>query len=266
MTHDSLAGQFRFAGALITTSFRAALALRGSFWLQLGFMFLNNLCFFVFWWVLFARVGQVRGWSVHEVELLVGVSAASFGLAQVVAGGARHISRWVDEGELDPLLVQPKPTWLYAVGSRSNPSGMGDILSGALLMHWSGHVTASAVPLALLCVVCGALVFLGCALAFYSLAFWLAHTESLSRQVLDFTVLFSTYPETLFSGFLRFVLFTALPAGFVGYLPVRVLIGAQLTDLALLASGAAAFLGLGIWVFGRGLRRYASGSRFGVWG
>jgi predicted Fe-S protein YdhL (DUF1289 family) len=40
-------------------------------------------------------------------------------------------------------------------------------------------------PLALLCIVSGACVCLGCALTFYSLAFWLKHTETLSRQLLD---------------------------------------------------------------------------------
>jgi ABC-2 type transport system permease protein len=80
-------------------------------------------------------------------------------------------------------------------------------------------------------------------------------------------IIFSTYPECLFSGMLRWLLFSALPAGFVSYLPVRVLSDhGSPWDVLLLAAGAAGFLGLGIWVFGRGLARYASGSRFGVWG
>ncbi len=55
-----------------------------------------------------------------------------------------------------------------------------------------------------------------------------------------------------------------LPAGFVAYLPVRVIRDASLADTALLCGGAAGFLTLAISIFRRGLRRYSSGSRFGV--
>lgn len=65
---------------------------------------------------------------------------------------------------------------------------------------------------------------------------------------------------------LRFLLFSALPAGFICYVPARVLREDSLHELPLLVGVAAGFVALGIWVFQRGLRRYASGSRFGVWG
>jgi ABC-2 type transport system permease protein len=77
---------------------------------------------------------------------------------------------------------------------------------------------------------------------------------------------FSTYPEPLFGGALRLLLFTLLPAGLVGFLPLRVVRDATFVDAALLAMGAAAYLAFGAWFFARGLARYASGSRFGVFG
>ena len=42
--------------------------------------------------------------------------------------------------------------------------------------------------------------------------------------------------------------------------------GATLFDVAALTAGAVGYLALGAYVFGRGLRRYTSGSRFGVFG
>lgn len=256
----------QFLRALVATNLKAAAALRGNFVLQAGFMAINNLTFFVFWWVLFQRVDSLRGWAIADVELLYGFCTSAFGIMVVLAGGVRHISRWVDEGELDPLLVQPKATWLYAVGSRSQPSGVGDIATGMFFLCVSGRVHVSTAPLALLCVLCGAAVFLGSALAFFSLAFWLPRTETFSRQLLDFMVMFSLYPEVLFGGALRFALFTVLPAGFVTYVPVHVLRDAAWIELPVLLLAAAGALALGINVFERGLRRYASGSRFGVWG
>jgi ABC-2 type transport system permease protein len=248
------------------TNLKAAAALRGKFWLQVTFMMINNVTWFVFWWVLFKRIGSLRSWQVDDVVLLYGLCAAAFGLMQGFTGGVRHISRWIDEGELDPLLVQPKSTWLYAVCSRSQPTGFGDVISGSAFILGSGHVHAHNLLLAVLCTLCGACVFLGVALTLYSLAFWFRRSEAISRQSLDFLVMFGMYPEALFQGPLLWCLFTLLPAGFVSYVPVHILRDGRLEELPLLIAAAVGFMVLGIATFERGLRRYASGSRFGVWG
>jgi ABC-2 type transport system permease protein len=79
-------------------------------------------------------------------------------------------------------------------------------------------------------------------------------------------ITFSLYPEPLFGGALRLVLFTLLPAGFVGYLPARIVRAPSMANVALLAFGTAAYLVFAVQVFERGLRRYASGSRFSTFG
>jgi len=259
-------GLGRFSSALLLTNLKSALALRGSFFLQVTFMALNNLTYFVFWWVLFTRVPTLRGYGLREVYAMFGVSAAGFGLVYAVVGGVRHLGRFIDEGELDPLLVQPKPTLLYAVGSRSQPSGWGDFLSGLVFLGLSGYVRPGNLPLVLLALVCSAATFLGAGIAFFSLAFWLRKTDMLSRQLWELLIAFSLYPEPLFGGALRFLLFTALPVGFISYLPVRVLRYHSPLDVLAMVLGAAAVLVIGAWLFGRGLRRYSSGSRFGVFG
>jgi len=263
---DRVSAYWQFLRALGGTNLKTALAQRGHFAFQALFMLINNLTFFVFWWALFRNVETIRGWVIGDVQLLYGLSAASYGVMVVLAGGVRQISRWIDHGELDPLLVQPKATWLYAVASRSQPSGIGDIVSGVFFLAMSGRVYVGNSWLAVFSVLCGACVFLGGALAFYSLAFWLSRTETLSRQLTDFLILFTFYPDSLFSGPLRVVLFTVLPAGFITYLPVRLIRDERLILLPVLLLAAAGFLSLGVAVFQRGTRRYASGSRFGLWG
>jgi len=101
---------------------------------------------------------------------------------------------------------------------------------------------------------------------FQSLAFWLGDVEQLSRQLWEFTLAFALYPRPLFAGGISFLLYTLLPAGFVGFLPVEVV--RQPSALLCLAAFGAA---LGWWllastVFSLGLRRYESGNRFGARG
>jgi ABC-2 type transport system permease protein len=262
----SSGGTRAFARALFVTNLKAALALRSAFVIQALFMVMNNVVFFVFWWILLRRVPHLRGWHLADIEVLFGITATSFGLVVTITGGVRHLGQAIDEGELDTLLTQPKPTLLYALGVRSRASGFGDILSGLGFLAISGHLTLANAPLVALAILAAAGTFLGSGIIFFSLPFWLSRTETVSRQLWELLVTFALYPEPLFGGALRLMLFTVLPAGFIGYLPVHVVRQPSVTGVALLVAGSAAYLALARWVFACGLRRYASGSRFVTFG
>jgi ABC-2 type transport system permease protein len=253
---------WRFMRALLATNLRAALALRGAFVIQALFMLLNNLTFFVVWWVLLRRVPDLRGWRLDDIEALFGITAMSFGLVLTVAGGVRHLGRAIEEGELDTLLTQPKPPLLYAVGMRSHAAGVGDMVSGGLFLAMSGYLTPANAALVAVLILASAATFIGCGIVFHSLPFWLGRTDTVSRQLWDLTITFATYPEPLFGGALRLVLFTAIPAGFVAYLPARMLRDPSAATLVLTLAGSLAYVAVAAWVFRRGLRRYTSGSRF----
>jgi len=255
-----------FARSLLATNLKAALALRGAFVMQAAFMALNNLTFFVFWWALMARVPVIRGWHLGDVQLLFGLVAAAFGLTIALAGGVRQLGRIIEDGDLDTLLTQPRSVLVYALGLRSHPSGIGDVISGAFLIATSGYLSWRSVPVLFVAIAGSAVVFLATGVLFFSVAFWLGRVESIARQLWELLITFSLYPEPLFGGVLRLVLFTILPAGFVGYLPVAVVRTPSAPQVGLLIAGAAAYLALAVLVFNRGLRRYASGSRFSSFG
>jgi ABC-2 type transport system permease protein len=198
--------------------------------------------------------------------MLFGIVAAGFGLAVTLAGGVRHLGRFIDDGELDTLLTQPKPVLMHALGLRLQPSGYGDVLSGIAFIAYSGQVSWRGLPLVLLAVAASALVIVACGIVFASLTFWLGNVETLARQLLELLITFSLYPEPLFGGVLRLILFTLLPAGFVGYVPVRLAQSPSIALALLLVAAAGAYLAMAVVIFERGLRRYASGSRFGAFG
>jgi ABC-2 type transport system permease protein len=133
-------------------------------------------------------------------------------------------------------------------------------------MRLSGYLGWASAPRAALCVLVSCLAFTATCVGVFSLAFWVKKTESLSRQLLDIVIMFSLYPEPLFDGVLRLLLFTLLPAGFVAYLPARVLSRGSWWELCLMLGGCALLCGVCLRIFRAGLRRYSSGSRFGVFG
>ena len=256
----------RFAAALVRTSVRAAMAERGAFIMRAVLMAVNNAIFFTFWIVLLSRVPAIRGYELGDVAVLYGIVAVAHGLAVFVAGGIQCLGRVIHDGELDALIAQPKPTLLYALGLRSQPSGLGDIVSGLVMIGLSGRVGMAGIPAVILAGIAGAVVLAATAVLLHSTAFWLGRTESASRQLYEATLLFSLYPDTLFMGPLRWILFTLVPAGFVGYLPASLIRAPSLWTAVVIVLGVTAYGLVAAWVFQRGLRTYSSGSRFAAFG
>jgi ABC-2 type transport system permease protein len=251
---------------LMATNLAASFALRTAFWLQAGLMALNNLLFFCFWWVLFTRFEEIRGWAIGDVAALYGVAAAGYGVCAVLFGGMHDLARQIDDGELDPLLTQPKSVLLQAIASRTRPDGWGDIASGLALIAMSGLVDPTTVVLVPIVIAISGAVFASTLVFFHCSAFWFGRTLATVRMITDMQLTFSVYPPNLFGTPMRILLFTVLPAGFVSHLPVAILREFSWPILAAALGGATVFAGLALLAFTRGLKRYESGNRFGVRG
>jgi len=259
-------GTARFALALARTSLAAAMAQRGAFLMQAGLMALNNAIFFTFWIVLLHRVQSIRGYGLREMTVLYGIVATGVGLAMICAGGVRQLARVIHDGELDQVLAQPKPTLLYVLGRKSGAAGVGDVVSGIVMIALSGAVHLTTAPMVALAAIAGAVVMVSSGVIFSSAAFWLGPVDAAARQLFELVITFSVYPEPLFGGVLRVLLFTLVPAGFVGYVPAHVVQAPTLGGAVGMVAVAGAYAGAAAWVFGRGLRKYCGGSRFEVVG
>jgi ABC-2 type transport system permease protein len=145
---------------------------------------------------------------------------------------------------------------------RAQPSGVGDIVSGLVMIGLSGRVTVFSAPVIILAGVAGAIVLVSTGVIMHSVAFWLGRTNTASRQLYEATLLFSLYPDTLFGGPVRLALFTIFPGAFVGYLPSRLIREPSLTVGVIILASVIVYSTMARWVFQRGLRSYSSGSRF----
>jgi ABC-2 type transport system permease protein len=190
--------------------------------------------------------------------------SGSFGLAMIFAGGVREMARKIGDGELDSLLTQPQSPLLTLLGSRSVASGWGDVATCVYLLALSGYVTTDRILLILFLLPVGSVFFIASGTLYNCLMFWLGPVEQLSRQLYEFLLTFSVYPQTIYSGTLRVILFTLFPAGFIGYIPVELLREFHVRQLVLLTMSALAYALIVSKIFYWGLRRYESGSRFGI--
>ena len=264
-THaHSARASLRFLAAMVVMNLKSSFALRGAFWLQVGLMAANNVLYFVFWWIFFDRFEEVGGWRLADTAALYGIVAAGFGLASVFAGGLRSLAREIVDGDLDTYLTQPKHPLLHALTSKTLPHGWGDLASGLGFLLLSGLVGWPTLPLAVLAILISGALFVASGVIVHSLAFWLGRIDNLARQMWDLLVTFSIYPRPIFAGALKLLLFTLIPAGFIGYLPVELVRNFEWSGLAAALGGAAFYCTLALATFHAGLRRYESGNRFGV--
>ena len=252
--------ELSFLAAYFRANLKVALEYRVAFWANVLAMFLNDLMWVVFWAIFFTRFPEVRGYDLRDVLTVWAVAALGFGVATGIFGNCSRYAPLVAEGRLDFYLLLPRPPLFHLLISHMSVSAWGDALFGlalyiAVVRPGPGELVAFLV----VSLAAGAIIAAHATLA-NALAFWLGHAEGIAQQVMNALIMFSTYPTTLFAGLVRVVLFTALPAGFIAYVPVRFLREFQPWQLASVLAVAVFYVALAVFVFDRGLRRYESGN------
>jgi ABC-2 type transport system permease protein len=250
----------RFILAAWSASLRAALEYRAAFLAQAGFMALNNLLFLAFWGVFFGRFRDVNGWDLSGVARLFAIAATAFGLAVVLAGGLLSLSRRITTGGLDTWLLRPAPVFAQAATSQARVSGMGDIVSGVLLMLVAAEPTPRVLATYVLMSVTGAIALAAFVALLSSLAFVSRGSEEVPMHGLNAVITFALYPPGLFGGVARVVLYVLVPAGLVSHAPTELLHAWSWGKALALWGGVAALVGLAALAWRAGLARYESGN------
>ncbi|HEX5419219.1 MAG TPA: ABC-2 family transporter protein [Gammaproteobacteria bacterium] len=226
-----------------------------------AFMAANNLIWFVLWWLFFGVAGRIRGWTIADVAELYGIVAVAFGIYATFFGGARHLARLVMEGELDVYLGRPRSPLLGILFSRCDPTGIGDILSGAGLVAWVEGAAPKSLLLALALAALGASVIVATYVAINCLAFWCRGRSSFFDQLFECFLTLASMPQLGLPRAATILLYTVLPAAFVGFVPVEILRSFTLEKLAAVLAAAMFFPALAAGLFRLGIARYVSGNR-----
>ena len=189
-----------------------------------------------------------------------GVLSSAFGIVSLLFGNAFTLSDIIAKGRLDYYLSLPRPILLHTIGSRTIASGMGDFIYGFISYGLSGYFSWDGLIRFVLAALLAATVFLAFLILTQSLAFWFGMMTNFSNLVLNAMLTFGIYPITLFDSYAKLILFTIIPAAFMGALPAEFIRAFSWTTLGQLLLGAIGFLALAIFTFHSGLRRYESGS------
>jgi ABC-2 type transport system permease protein len=256
----------RFVLAYVRLNLAAAVEYRAAFLAQALGMMLNDLVFIIFWGLYFARFPSVGGWGVQDVALLWAVAATSIGLSAALLGNCTRIATIIVQGQLDYYLGLPKDALLHVLVSRSGLAGWGDVCFGVLAYVLFGRFDAPTIGLYLLLVLASMLIFVAFGVLGGSLGFWIGNAEATAFQAQQATINFSLYPGSVFHGWIRVLLFTLVPAGFISHVPVELLRTFDPWRLASVLGFTVLSVALALVVFRVGLRRYESGNLVGLRG
>lgn len=252
--------ELKFLMTLWKTNLLAVMEYRAAFFTQVIGMMLNNAVYFIFWVLFFDRFREVRGWALADMLMLFGLVAAGIGLASFFFGNTLELVGEITGGRLDYYLALPRPVLLHLVASKSQTSSLGDFIYGILSFIVAGRLSWDTILRFAFGVLISGTVFLAFMILVQSVAFWFGNSELIAGQAFNAIITFSIYPITLFEGGARFLLFTIVPAAFVGAIPAEFVRSFSWLLLGEMLFSAFGLLGLAIFVFYRGLRHYESGS------
>ena len=254
----------KFLLAVWKTNILSLMEYRVAFLSQVIGMMLNDFIYFAIWIIFFDRFKEVRGWGVSDMYITYGILASAVGIAELLFGNAFVLSEIINTGRLDYYLSLPRPVLLHAISSRSIAAGMGDFTYGFLSYALSGQFSWDGLLRFLLAMLTGAIVFTAFMVMVQSLAFWMGVVSNFSGLMFNAIITFGIYPITLFDNYAKLILFTLIPAAFIGAVPAAFIRSFTWQTLTELLAGAFIFLFLAVGLFRLGLRRYESGSAIQV--
>ncbi len=238
----------------------AAMEYRVSFITQSLGMALNNAFFIFFWWVVFKKVPAIGGYGFRDVMTIWALAASAYGFLHVVFGNVRQLTRIIINGELDTYLLQPKNVYINVHCSRMNVSAWGDFVYGYILIIAIYGFDPLKLLLFTLFTFMGGLLAGAVMASADTLTFFIGNASSVTRLVTEFLLNFTLYPDSIFRREVKWLMYSLLPAGFIVFIPYKLLSAFSWYGLLGLIAVDAAYVLAGHAFFKRGLKRYESGN------
>ena len=249
--------QFKITRLSIKYALMREMINKVSFLSKIIFMILNNSCMLVQWVILFSLREDMGGYSFKQVLLLWGMAAGVYGVSHFFFKKCFVLSETINNGKLDVYLVQPKNILLSAITSDVEVSALGDILY-ALIVYFIYGFTPVGFILYLFFMITGGIILTAISVILHSASFWIRNADMIADVGNSLMINFATYPDGIFKGLTKWLLFTLVPVGISSYIPVKVIIGYN-PYLIFINIGVCIFLvTMAYIIFYKGLKRYSS--------
>ncbi|MEU7530758.1 ABC-2 family transporter protein [Saccharothrix sp. NPDC042600] len=180
--------------------------------------------------IVFSHVKALGGFDVHEVVLMYAIAATAFGFADLTAGQLNELPNYIRTGSFDVLLLRPLGTLPQVMVADIRLKRIGRILFGLAAMAYAlsrNDIAWSPAKVVLVAVapLAGAVIFGSVWVVACAVCFWLVEGQELANTVTYGSNTFTSYPVTVYSGWLRRFMAFVVPGAFVAYYPGLALLG-----------------------------------------
>ena len=200
---------------------------------------------------------KLAGYGFKQILLFWGMAAGVFGFSRFFFYEAFNLSDIINEGRLDSYLVQPKNVLISVITSNVSVSAIGDMIYGYIMLIIYG-INLEKFLLFTFFSICSGIIVTDISIIFGSLSFWFSKSDVLMDTVNSIMCNFATYPDGIFKGITKIILYTIVPLGFVNYIPVRALISFDFKLIFIVISMNIFFTSLAFLIFNSGLKKYSS--------
>ena len=213
------------------------------------------------------RFGGVGGLSADEVLFMLGFFELADGLAFMLFGNYNviHISRRIGRGQVDHMLIQPRPLWMQLLTEGFMPfSGSYGLIFGVILTAFAvARLEIALTPLWFILLGYYVLIHMALQMAqsvlYGAAAFWRpVACEEISTMILDLNGQLGKFPLFGLPDWLLGLLHTVLPVGLLAYLPALALLrdlghGVEISAPFIVA---ALLITAAVILFQKGLKHY----------
>lgn len=252
---------FRFLFYNLKCNISSALEYKKNFIVEAIFMFISNGFYLIFWNVIFnANNGELNGIEMKDVLYLWSIPTMSWGIANFFFAGIREVNKYILTGKLDSFMLQPKNVFLNVATSKCNFASFGDLLYGAVITIIISNSILEVMQIVAFSII-GAIFTVCTSCIIRMLSIWLGDVEEIA-SVYEFNLLinFSVYPEKIFGTFVKFILYTIVPAAYIVHLPIKFLNTFDIKILLYILLALIIYIIITRIIFKLGLKKYESGN------
>jgi ABC-2 type transport system permease protein len=217
---------------LVAARIRSDWQYRVSFFTFLAAQALVTMFDFITIVLLFRLVPTLGGWTGVEVAFLYGLATVPFGVSDVVVSPVERLSRYVQQGDFDRLLLRPVPPLVQLAATEFELRRIGKVVPSLAVLIWAvTQVEVDWTPAAVLtlavALVAGTVVYSALWVVTAAFSFWAVATQQATNAATYGGQQASQYPLHLYRNWIRAILGWAIPLAFVAYVPALSILGAD---------------------------------------
>ncbi len=261
-----IARYLRLYACFLRFSFSRAMEFRLDFTFRIVMDCLFYAVQIAFFWILYRHTLAIGGWNLDQMLIFT----AGFLVLDAVNMTVFSNNMWllpmlINKGDLDYYIVRPVSSLFFVSLREFAANSFVNLLIAWGIMAWAllrypGHLEPVNVLAFLVLLPLGNFLYYLVHMWFLLPTFWL-HSSSGLWQVFFQVEKYAERPHQIFAPWLRRILLSVVPLGLMVSVPTHVLFDGLTWRTALhiagVIGGALAFT---VWLWGRGLRSYASAS------